>query len=49
VRWGSLLLCFMSLGVAMVPWVTGNADLFCLFVAGMNFQAFIESVERKVE
>lgn len=48
-KWGRLLLCFMSLAVAMVPWVEGNADLFCLFAAGMNAQAFFESIESKGE
>lgn len=44
VRWGSLLLCFTCLGVAMVPWVEDKALGLCLFVAGMNAQAFIESI-----
>lgn len=48
-KWGSLLLCLMSLGVAMVPWVEGKAVGLCLFVAGMNLQAFFESVESKGE
>lgn len=43
-KWGSLLLCFLCLGVAMVPWVHGDADLICLFAAGMKLQAFFESI-----
>lgn len=48
-RWGSLLLCLSCLGVAMVPWVEGRAVGLALFVAGMNLQAFFESVESKSE
>lgn len=43
-KWGRLLLCLMCLGVAMVPWVEGRAVGLALFAAGMNAQAFIESI-----
>lgn len=42
-KWGSLVLCAICIGISAVPWVTGNSDMFCLFMAGMNLQAFIES------
>lgn len=48
-RWGSLLLCLLGLGVTMVPWVHGAVDAFLLFFSGMNLQAFFESIEEKVK
>lgn len=39
----------MGLGVTMVPWVEGTVEGFLLFFAGMNLQAFFESVESKSE
>jgi hypothetical protein len=44
VKWGSLFLGLSCLAVAMVPWVEGAAEGICLFAAGMNINAFFESI-----